>query len=140
MKTIRTRILASSQAAARLGVCAALVVTACSSSDTDPGTAPTTSAAGSGGSSVATGSGGGGMTAGSGGVGGIGTTDAGAPTAQLVARFDQNKGQLPEGLAIRDGAPYVGFATTSEVAKVDVANGTFTTFANLPKPAPNTGF
>jgi sugar lactone lactonase YvrE len=50
------------------------------------------------------------------------------------------KAQLPEGLAILDGVPYVGLAVTSEIAKVNLTDGSLTTFATLPKPAPNTGF
>jgi hypothetical protein len=43
-------------------------------------------------------------------------------------------------LAIRDGVPYVGLAVTSQIAKVNLSDGTLSQFATLPKPAPNTGF
>jgi len=62
------------------------------------------------------------------------------PVARLVAGFDAAKGELPEGLAFRDGTPYVGFAPSGTVARVDVANGSSQSFAQLPGPLPNQGF
>jgi sugar lactone lactonase YvrE len=76
------------------------------------------------------------MTGGSGGAAGGNSS----VTAQFAAHFDPTKGQVPEGLAVLNGVPYVGFAATSEVAKVNLADGTFSTIATLPKPAAGTGF
>jgi sugar lactone lactonase YvrE len=73
-------------------------------------------------------------------TGGAGGTAGGVATARFAARFDLSKAQLPEGLAIGNGVPYVGLAVTSEIAKVNLSDGTLATFATLPKPAPNTGF
>ncbi len=131
-------------ATALVAACAAFAVTACSSDDSNPA-ASTTGSGGSDTTTATTGSGGTTMTGGSGGAAG-GTSsmdsgsDAGPLTAQFVAQFDPTKGQVPEGLAIRDGIPYLGFAATSEVTKVNLADGTFTTIATLPKPAAGTGF
>jgi SMP-30/Gluconolactonase/LRE-like region len=64
-----------------------------------------------------------------------------APTSpRVVTSFDPAAGELPEGLAVRDGFAYVGFAPLGEIAKVDLGSGTRTRFAKLPKPVPNKGF
>ena len=59
---------------------------------------------------------------------------------QLVAPFQVSKGELPEGLAIGDGVPYVGLAPTGQIAKVNLADGSLSAFASLPAPVPNKGF
>jgi sugar lactone lactonase YvrE len=46
-------------------------------------------------------------------------------------KFDPSKGELPEGLAVRDGATYVGFAPTASIVKVD-GTGKRAAFATLP--------
>src|SRR5579862_8026710 len=54
----------------------------------------------------------------------------------MVTTFDPAAGELPEGVATKDGFAYVGFAPLGEIAKVDLATGTKTHFAKLPKPVP----
>ena len=61
-----------------------------------------------------------------------------APT--MVTAFDPAAGELPEGVATRDGFAYVGFAPLGEIAKVDLGTGARTRFAKLPRPVPNKGF
>ncbi len=64
-----------------------------------------------------------------------------APAApRTVSAFDGSKGELPEGLAIKDGVAYVGFAPTGTIEKIDLASGKRTSFAQLPHPVPNKGF
>jgi hypothetical protein len=62
-----------------------------------------------------------------------------APPA-VVASFDPAAGELPEGVATKDGTAYVGFAPLGEVVKVDLHTGERARFAKLPKPVPNKGF
>lgn len=62
------------------------------------------------------------------------------PEPRTVASFDATKGELPEGLALRGGAAYVGFAPTGTIARVDLANGSFAAFAKVPHPGFNQGF
>jgi len=74
---------------------------------------------------------------------GAGASGASAPgnlSAMFVSRFDVSKGQLPEGLAIRDGIPYMGLAPSGEIDKVELSNGSLSAFATLPAPVPNKGF
>ena len=52
-------------------------------------------------------------------------------TADVVATFVPQQGQLPEGLARRDGKTYVGFAPGAAIVEVDAA-GTTTPFATVP--------
>jgi sugar lactone lactonase YvrE len=59
---------------------------------------------------------------------------------RMVTAFDPAAGELPEGVATRDGFAYVGFAPLGEIAKVDLATGGRARFAKLPKPVPNKGF
>src|SRR5258706_4046151 len=59
---------------------------------------------------------------------------------QLVAPFQVSKGELPEGLAIGDGVPYVRLAPSGQIAKVNLADGSLSAFASLPAPVPNKGF
>jgi sugar lactone lactonase YvrE len=69
------------------------------------------------------------------------STEADTPSPPtLVAEFDAGAGELPEGLVLTAEAAYVGFAPTGRVARVDVATGRVTTFAQLPAPVPNQGF
>jgi hypothetical protein len=66
---------------------------------------------------------------------------AAAPAAPtMVTAFDPAAGELPEGVAIREGFAYVGFAPLGEIARVDLGTGAKTHFAKLPKPVPNKGF
>jgi sugar lactone lactonase YvrE len=58
----------------------------------------------------------------------------------MVTAFDPAAGELPEGVATRDGFAYVGFAPLGEIAKVDLGTGAKSHFAKLPKPVPNKGF
>jgi len=55
----------------------------------------------------------------------------------LLGAFEVSKGQLPEGLAVADGVPYVGLAPTGQIAKVSLADGSLSEFATLPTPVPN---
>jgi sugar lactone lactonase YvrE len=66
--------------------------------------------------------------------------ETGAPATELVAEFDASAGELPEGLAFSGDAAYVGFAPTGRIARVNVATGRATTFAQLPTPVQNQGF
>ena len=140
---------------------AALVLSACSS-DSDSGSPAaaggTSAAAGSrataGSSATTAGNDGtaagetGNADAGTGGTssnadaGAGGTPTGGSPalTATFASKFDLSKSQLPEGLAIRAGIPYVGLAPTGEIDKVNLADGTLSAFATLPAPVPNMGF
>jgi hypothetical protein len=77
-------------------------------------------------------------TAGTGAAAPSPVAPASSPT--MVAAFDPAAGELPEGVATRDGFAYVGFAPLGEIARVDLATGTRTRFAKLPKPVPNKGF
>lgn len=55
-----------------------------------------------------------------------------APTPVWEARFDAAAGQLPEGLAVRDGVTYVGMATQQQVVRsVDGVTEPFATFPRL---------
>jgi hypothetical protein len=68
-------------------------------------------------------------------------SSAAVPAAPaIVAAFDPAAGELPEGVATKDGFAYVGFAPLGEIAKVDLRTGTRAYFAKLPKPVPNKGF
>lgn len=62
------------------------------------------------------------------------------PSVSVVAAFDPASGELPEGVATKDGYAYVGFAPTGEVAKVDLRTGERSKFASLPRPVANKGF
>jgi hypothetical protein len=59
-------------------------------------------------------------------------------TTKVLAHFDPNAGQLPEGLALRQGRTYVSFAPLAQIAAVD-AHGAVSTYASLP-PANGQGF
>jgi len=61
-----------------------------------------------------------------------------APT--MVVAFDAAAGELPEGVAIKDGFAYVGFAPLGEIARVNLRTGARAHFAALPRPVPNKGF
>jgi hypothetical protein len=50
----------------------------------------------------------------------------------VVAAFDPAYGQLPEGLAIRDGAAYVGFAVLGTIDAVDLGSGAISAYAATP--------
>jgi hypothetical protein len=62
------------------------------------------------------------------------------PSATVVARFDPSAGELPEGVATKDGAAYVGFAPLGEIARVDLRTGAGARFAKIPKPVAGKGF
>jgi sugar lactone lactonase YvrE len=51
--------------------------------------------------------------------------------ADVVAHFQPALGQLPEGLAVRDGTTYAGFAPASTVVAID-GGGSATTYATVP--------
>lgn len=59
---------------------------------------------------------------------------------ELMAHFDANQAQLPEGLAVHDQRAYVGFAPSGAIAAVDLKSGEVQSFAKLPSPVPNKGF
>ena len=64
-----------------------------------------------------------------------------APAAtRVISAFDASKGELPEGLVIRGGNAFVGYAPTGEIVRVDLAGGGVTPFGSVPKPVPNLGF
>jgi sugar lactone lactonase YvrE len=69
---------------------------------------------------------------------GAGSVSVAAPEA--VASFDVSKGELPEGLAIADGVPYVGLAPSGQISKVNLSDGSLSPFAKLPTPTPGKGF
>src|SRR6202034_4103504 len=70
-----------------------------------------------------------------------GITATAIPAApSMVAAFDPAAGELPEGVATKDGFAYVGFAPLGEIARVDLRTGSRMRFAKLPKPVPNKGF
>jgi len=58
----------------------------------------------------------------------------------VLATFDPAASQLPEGVTVKDGVAYAGFAPLGEIAKVDLGSGQATTFANIPKPTAGMGF
>jgi hypothetical protein len=60
--------------------------------------------------------------------------------SRLLATFDPAAGELPEGLATRSDAAFVGFAPLGEIARVDLRTGESARFAKLPKPVPGKGF
>jgi sugar lactone lactonase YvrE len=68
------------------------------------------------------------------------TTSAAPAAPTIVTAFDPAAGELPEGVATKDGFAYVGFAPLGEITKIDLGTGSRTRFAKLPKPVPNKGF
>jgi len=71
-------------------------------------------------------------------TGAAGSKEPAATT--LLAAFDPAAGELPEGLATRNDAAFVGFAPLGEIARVDLRTGEHARFAKLPKPVPGKGF
>lgn len=71
---------------------------------------------------------------------GSGPASPGAWSTKVVASFDPAAGELPEGVTVKGGSAYVGFAPLGEIARVDLATGQKARFATLPKPVPNKGF
>lgn len=63
-----------------------------------------------------------------------------APPAEFLAHFDAASGQLPEGLLVTDDAAYVGFAPSSQVARVALSSGVVSPFAQFPAPVSGKGF
>ena len=61
-------------------------------------------------------------------------------TTEVRATFDPAAGNLPEGLTVKDGFAYAGFAPLGEVSKVDLATGSATSFGKVPKPVSGKGF
>ena len=59
------------------------------------------------------------------------TSTPGPLTATVVTPFQPTLGQLPEGLALRDGVAYVGFAPGAAVVTVD-STGRITPYATVP--------
>jgi sugar lactone lactonase YvrE len=53
---------------------------------------------------------------------------------RFVTQFNAAMGQLPEGLAFREGMVYVGFAPTGQILRVDPATGMTTMFGQVPIP------
>src|ERR1700685_1862407 len=49
----------------------------------------------------------------------------------MVAAFDPAAGELPEGVATKDGFAYVGFAPLGEIARVDVRTGSRAHFGRV---------
>lgn len=60
-------------------------------------------------------------------------TDGGAGL-RFVTPFNAMMGQLPEGVAFRDGMVYVGFAPTGQILRVDPVTGMSTMFGQVPIP------
>lgn len=58
---------------------------------------------------------------------------------EVVVAFDPALGELPEGIALRDGITYVGMALTGAIVAVD-ADGVVTPYGSVPAPQPNLGF
>ncbi len=58
----------------------------------------------------------------------------------FVTAFEAKTGGLPEGLALRDGSAYVGFAPTGSVMRYDLAKQSLSKFGSLPAPVANKGF
>jgi sugar lactone lactonase YvrE len=65
---------------------------------------------------------------------------AAAAAGRLVAEFDVQAGELPEGLVFTSERALVGFAPTSRVAQVNLETGVLTAYGELPAPVPNQGF
>lgn len=63
-----------------------------------------------------------------------------AVTGTLVAHFDTALGQLPEGLVLNGDTAFVGFAPTSQVARVELSTGVAEPYGELPLPIANKGF
>jgi len=61
-------------------------------------------------------------------------------TTAVRATFDPAAGQLPEGVTVKDGFAYAGFAPLGEIVKVDLQSGKSTPFGSIPKPVANKGF
>jgi len=59
------------------------------------------------------------------------TSDPTPLTAEVVAPFQPQLGQLPEGLALRDGKAYVGFAPGAAIVAVD-PSGAVAPYATVP--------
>jgi sugar lactone lactonase YvrE len=68
----------------------------------------------------------------------VNDTDAGAAKLSVVANFNAQAFELPEGLAFHKGAAYVGFAPLGKIQKVD-SNGTVTPYGSVP-PGYNAGY
>ena len=62
------------------------------------------------------------------------TTPPAKLSAEVVTAFQPAQGQLPEGLAVRDGTRYVGFAPGAAVVAVD-PHGVVTPYATVPSTA-----
>ena len=62
------------------------------------------------------------------------TTPPAKLTAEVVTAFQPAQGQLPEGLAVRDGTRYVGFAPGAAVVAVD-PRGAVAPYATVPSTA-----
>ena len=77
---------------------------------------------------------------GQGGEGGEGGAGGQTPTVEVLASFDAEQLELPEGLAIHDDQLLLGFAFSSTVDTFDLGGGSRAPFAAFPIPAPNTGF
>jgi streptogramin lyase len=130
-----------------LFVLAAAACTDSSDDDGAPGAGGASNGGGAGqaGSSPTAGNGGAGAGGGSAGGGSAGAGAGGGSaeggwTTKVLAKFDPAAGELPEGVAVKDGFAYVGFAPLGEIARVDLRDGQSTRFATLPKPVPNKGF
>ena len=68
-------------------------------------------------------------------------TVAGVPAAaSLLVGFVAAAGELPEGVALKDGRAYVGFAPLGRIDEVDLRSGSKRPFGTLPAPVPNKGF
>src|SRR5262249_50887831 len=59
-------------------------------------------------------------------------------SSRVLASFDPNAGQLPEGLALHRGRTYVSFAPLAQIAEI-APGGAASTYATLP-PANGQGF
>jgi sugar lactone lactonase YvrE len=61
-----------------------------------------------------------------------------SPGVNILASFAPTAGQLPEGLALRQGSTYVTFAPLAQIARI-APNGAVSTYATLP-PANGRGY
>lgn len=60
-------------------------------------------------------------------------SDVTSAALRFLTQTSAAMGQLPEGVALRDGAAYIGFAPTGQIMRVD-ASGAMTMYAQVPIP------
>lgn len=67
-------------------------------------------------------------------------TGGGPSVPTFVAHTDPTKGELLEGLFVKDQTAHVGYAALGTIAKIALPGGTVTPFGNIPVPPMNGGF